>query len=434
VFELWLILIFTNQLSAQAPQANTYTIHALIEKALQQNLSIQIAKNEIDNNAIDQSIAKANFLPVIGISASQGRTISSAIQKFNNGNEQRRNNATNTLLQAGIALNWTLFDGFSMRVSLRERKMEGILAELNLKEKAQQVVYETSVAYYTAAHHKIYINLLNESLDLYNQYFALVQDKVKVGLLPQIDLLQLQANRNEIRSQILQNQLQYLNSKTKLNELLQQSLDSDYEVQDTIPLQALMSIENQNLTDNFTVQMAKNQVEIQLLKIRQAQSQHFPSINFNSGYNYLKNQNQVGFLLFNQSRGANIGINASWTLFGGRSISKSVQQSKLLHQTSQIQYKSTFTAIQSKQTRIYKSYQTQHQLLTIEAENMDIAKKLANITLEKFKVGTISLLQAIESQRQLYNAEQRYALILLQVKLSELELLLLNGKLLQQHD
>jgi outer membrane protein TolC len=77
----------------------------------------------------------------------------------------------------------------------------------------------------------------------------------------------------------------------------------------------------------------------------------------------------------------------------------------------------------------YQSYGTNLDLLKIEKNNVDIARQNLDITLEKYRLGSISPLELREAQRSSIDAVTRYLEAQYQAKLTEISLKEISGTL-----
>ncbi|MFA6484494.1 MAG: TolC family protein, partial [Bacteroidales bacterium] len=80
--------------------------------------------------------------------------------------------------------------------------------------------------------------------------------------------------------------------------------------------------------------------------------------------------------------------------------------------------------------RIFNEYRNQLEMIGFEQENLQLALRNMELARNSFAVGSISSLQLREVQEDLLSARNRLVTAQFNVKLSETELLLLSGKLL----
>jgi outer membrane protein TolC len=77
----------------------------------------------------------------------------------------------------------------------------------------------------------------------------------------------------------------------------------------------------------------------------------------------------------------------------------------------------------------YASFQTNLQLIKVEEANLEIARENLDITLAKFKIGTITTIEFRTAQQNYLDASVRYANAQYLAKLTEINLKELAGSL-----
>ena len=87
-------------------------------------------------------------------------------------------------------------------------------------------------------------------------------------------------------------------------------------------------------------------------------------------------------------------------------------------------------AINSQLLQAYQTYQTNLQLVRLEESNQTIAKRNLDITLDKFKLGSISTVEFRDAQVNYLNATIRYSNAQYQAKIAEVALRAITGDLL----
>ena len=78
---------------------------------------------------------------------------------------------------------------------------------------------------------------------------------------------------------------------------------------------------------------------------------------------------------------------------------------------------------------LFASYQTNLELIKLEEKNLEIAKQNLDITLAKFKIGTITTIEFRTAQQNFVEASVRYSNAQYVTKLSEINLKELAGTL-----
>src|SRR5438045_8585052 len=116
IFKPYVICVWTVALLAGNSLYAQYvlTIDEAIAAALKNNHDITLAKYDSTSAAIDNSLKRGAFLPQLNANTGIVFNNNDQRQKFNDGTERERNGVQSNNFNAGIALNWTLFDGLRM--------------------------------------------------------------------------------------------------------------------------------------------------------------------------------------------------------------------------------------------------------------------------------------------------------------------------------
>src|SRR5690606_7721308 len=109
-YKFFIFLLFSLPASAQ----ELLTAEEAVRIALENNYSIQIARNELEIDRTGVSWGNAGILPSVGLTGTSSNSIQSTRQTRADGNIVEVDNARNNNLNYGVVADWTLFDGFRM--------------------------------------------------------------------------------------------------------------------------------------------------------------------------------------------------------------------------------------------------------------------------------------------------------------------------------
>ena len=79
----------------------------------------------------------------------------------------------------------------------------------------------------------------------------------------------------------------------------------------------------------------------------------------------------------------------------------------------------------------YKVFLLNKQVVDLELQNLADAKEVQIVSLERYRVGKSNLLETIETQKNLEDAQIRYVNALYAIKIAETELLRTSGSLVK---
>ena len=243
-----------------------------------------------------------------------------------------------------------------------------------------------------------------------------------------------QSNENKAKSAILQFDLQLLNAKTTLNKLLSKSVDEDFLTTDSIIINYNPNIEELKksvLNSNSNILISKQNELIVSQTIKEARSANLPFVQFNSAYVFNRSQNQAGIVFLNQQAGFNTGLTAGWLLFNGSKNSKLVKERNILYLNQRYTTELIQQQIDGQVYNSYKSFQLNKTIVELEFQNLRDSKEVLNVSLERYKIGKSNLLETIETQKNLEDAQTRYIEALYSIKMAETELLRANGSLIK---
>jgi len=165
------------------------------------------------------------------------------------------------------------------------------------------------------------------------------------------------------------------------------------------------------------------------LQLKQVKASRYPTINLTSGYNFSESQSSLGFTSENSSKGFNYGFNASLNLFDGLNQHRNEKVAKLQIENSQIAIEQQSLILNTQLSTAFQTYLTNLELIDLEEDNQAIAKQNLDITLDKFRIGTITTLDFRTAQLNYVNAKVRYSNAQYEAKLSEIALKELAGNI-----
>ncbi|MBK9045213.1 MAG: TolC family protein [Bacteroidetes bacterium] len=165
--------------------------------------------------------------------------------------------------------------------------------------------------------------------------------------------------------------------------------------------------------------------------IREMKAMQLPVLNLNMNYNYNRTENEVGFLLLNQTQGYNAGLTLSWNLFNGMNTRRQINSAKLFASSENEILESVKLRIENDLWLAFRNFETEKELLQMEISNTEVVRENVTVALEAYRLGTISGLQLKDAQNAFEEAMSRVADAHYRTKLAETELMKLNGDLLK---
>ena len=432
---LWVVaLLAGNGLQAQ----KLLTIDEAIATALKNNHDITLAKFDSTSAAIDNSFKGAAFLPRLNANTGIVFNNNDQRQKFNDGTERERTGVQSNNLNAGLALNWTLFDGLRM-FATRDKVEEFVkLGELTIKNQVIVTVSGVVTTYYNIVRQKQLLKAIEEQIDISQIRVNLTQQKLDIGVGAKPDVLQSKVDMNAQKARQLEQQSLISQLKSALNRLMNVPPGNPFDVTDSIPINMVISVEdirNDIESLNPAILIAKKNIDIARLIVKENRADRLPTVSFNSNYNFnrLDNKEVVNPFtpLFSQNKGFNYGLTASIPILNNLNTKRLVRQAQLGVRTQELLFDNQKFLTYHAVNRAYRDYEQQKKALALEEENILLAKENVQIVLETYRLNAITLVQLREAQISLSEAYDRLIAARYNTKVSEIELLSLKGELVK---
>lgn len=439
LIRIFLAGIFSLLLTTGVKAQQVLTLEQAIDLGLKNNFDIRLARNDAAISANDNAYANFAFAPRLNGTASKVWNNTATKQEFGNGSKRDTSGIKNRQFQGAVNLNWTLFDGLKMFATRQRIQAIEILGEMGVKNQVENTVASIINGYYNIAQQKQQLRALAEQMSISEERVKLSDAKFQTGLGPKTDWLQAKVDYNAQRAMWLRQQTTIDQSKASLNQLLAIADEStNYDVHDTIPVNLSLSFgeirESINQT-NPQLQMAKQNLEISRIALKEARGDFFPVLSFNSAYNF--NQSRANAAVnqfspvFNQNKVFNYGFSATVPIFNGLNVHRQVKAAKLNIEYQQIALDNQESQVNLFLRNAFKDYEYYKMSLTLEEESVDLARENVMVALERFRQGVSTTLELKEAQQSLELAAYRLIQARYNTKISETELMRLKGTLLK---
>jgi outer membrane protein TolC len=408
------------------------TLFQAIKTGLENNYSIQIQKNDVEIAGNNNTIGNAGFLPSVDLNATQNNVINSTNQKYFNGTERNVSNAKNSSFNAGVGLNWTLFDGFSMFINKDKLELLEQMSGTELQMIVENTVAAIIINYFGIVQEQKLIGVLRDAVDLSMTRKKLAEAKMSIGSGSKLMLLQSTVDLNADSARLLQELARLTNLKADLNKLMCIEPDNYFEISDTIILSGILKYEElkiKTLDQNTSLTLARNNQAYSLMNLKDTRSLRYPKLNFLTVYNYNQLNAQTGFLEYNKSYGPSFGLTLSYNLFNGFNTNRQIKNAGIELGTADFIFKETDLGLQTDLYKLYNEYRSNLDIIKLELVNHKVAKENVDIALEKYKIGSINDIELREIQKKFIEAQYQLLLSEFQAKLAEVELLRISGEL-----
>ncbi|MEJ7560296.1 MAG: TolC family protein [Pedobacter sp.] len=429
VFPLLFVLI---GVIGSAKAQEKLTLQEAITIALQNNYDIKLVSNDVQIAKNNANIGNAGMLPRLDGTFSEGGGLQNTTRTQSNGNEQTLTGVRNTNMGYGVALGWTIFDGLQMFTNLDRLKELEKQGAVNAKATVLSTISTVVNAYYNVSREQQLVVARDSALDVSKLRLRIANNKLEIGRGSKLDVLTASVDYNTDTSAYLQEQNLLRNSKVTLNQVIARDLNITFTVDTVFNIDS--SLDYPTLTGqmeqlNPDLQSAFISTRLAELALKLVKGQRYPVIAVNSGYEFQRSSSPTGFNTQQRANGLTYGLTANLNIFNGFLQRQNERNAKILINSSELTLDRTRQDIGAELLRAYQNYTTNLDLLKVEKNNVDVAKQSLDITLEKYRLGSIAPLELREAQRNYIDAVARYLEAQYQAKLTEISLKEISGTL-----
>lgn len=425
---LVLFLLCITKTSAQ----EVLTIENALKIALENNFEIKIASNNLTINQTNVATGNAGMLPKITATAVDANGIQNSSQTRQDGTVTSLANAKNNSLNYGVGLDWTVFDGMKMFAKLDQLKELQKLGEAQLKRTIISKISAVNTVYFDLVQQQQQLAALDTTIVISTQRLTLAQNRFTIGKASKLEVLNAQVDLNTDKVTYLRQKESYANQKIALNQILARDSKIDFKVADAVTVDdKLVLAELMTLAEKQNPQLESEIINkrVSELQLKQIKGERYPTLNLTTGYNFAESHSSLGFTSQSTAHGLNYGFRASLNVFDGLAQNRNEKIAKIQIDNAKIAIEQQSLLLNSELTSAFQTYLTNLELIQLEENNEAIAKQNLSITVDKFRIGTITTIEFRTAQLNYINAKVRYSNAQYQAKLSEIALRELAGNM-----
>lgn len=405
--------------------AQSLTLQDAINIALKNSLDLQLQKNNVAINSINNNIGIAGGLPVVSATVSDNEQSTNVHQKLNSGVEIKRSGAPGNSLSSGITAGMLLYNGSRVMATKEQLAKLQSQSEQVLNSEIQNTMASVMTEYYDIVRQQSYLKSIDKSIDVAQHQLSIVQTQQSVGMANDADLFQSQINLNNL---VQQRQAQLLvidQAKTGLLLLLNLRPDSSITITDTtIEVDKNIVLGNilDDLNKNADIIAANEQVKINQLIVKETAAQRYPSLRASLGYNYNRSKISAGNFLLNESNGPYGGLSLGIPIYNGSVFKRQQKVAAINVQNAELQKDILIRNYKAQAVQAYQAYTSAIQQLDSQKINLQLAQKLIDLTLFRFQLRQATIVELTQAQQSFQQAAYTYTNISFAAKSSEIEL------------
>ena len=412
------------------------TLDDAISIALENNYGILVARNDAQISANNAHPGAAGLLPTVSGNAGAN---------YNNNNVQvefattaipsvDESGVVSSSMNAGINLNYTVFDGLGNVNTFRVLKKSAQLSETQVQAVIEATISQVGIAYYAIARLTENYQTLQESAEISQERLSRANNQKAFGTAGKLVVLNAEVDLNSDSSNIAVASFSLENAKRNLNALIGRDVNSDFSVDTEVSFARNLNLNNLMATaqkNNVTLRQAEYLQQIAELNLRIAKANYMPVLGVSAGYNYSRAENGPGSILKSQqSLGLTLGASLNIPLFAGNQRKVLVQNAEINLLNSRHQQNEVLLELERDLSNAYYTFQSTLRQLDLDQKSLESAQENFDRTNDAFKLGQANSVQFREAQLNLLRVRNRINDLRFTAKLNEIEILRLSGQLI----
>ena len=428
-------LIFT--VFATYAQEQVFTLSKCLELGLENNYSLRITRNEEQISKNNVTLANAGFLPTLDLSAGYDAQLNSNNSELRGTSDiQKTHNAFDQTANAGLDLNWTIFNGFSVSTNYKQLKELERMGETNTRIALEDFIAGMAAEYYNFLQQRLRLNNYYNAVLLSKERLRIVEERYNIGNFSRLDYQQAKVDFNADSAQYMKQQEVVITSRIALNEMM--AIDQVYTPIETVEKVIIINdtldfvdLWHCTLGNNATLLLAGQNNTLAQLDYKKVLSRNYPYVKFKAGYDYGFNRygnNGNSSTVRRHAWGGNAGISIGFTLWNGNRR-REMRNAKIAMENVKLTRDKLELSLKADLGNLWQAYQNNLELLNLEKTNVITARENHEIAKERYMLGDLSGIEMREAQQSLLDAEERLLAVEYDTKLCEISLMQISGKI-----
>lgn len=427
---LGFLLMLAAPVAAQEP----LTLSQALDRAVRHNHALRIARNDSAAAASANSFGNAGMLPTIEASAGVTTTRTDLDQTDASGSLTSRVDVESRATTAGVRATWTLFDGGRMFLAKGRLDAEQAVANHRLRSALEGTIASTIAAYFDVVRLQQSVRVLEGAIAIREERVRIARARFESGAASKLDLLQSQVDRDTRISDRARTQVALDAAIARVNDLMGEGGFRAFTASDTVTLgyePDLQAALAQVMERNSEVRIARSNREASDRRVWELRAGALPRLVGGAAYTNGLVDNAASSFPRTETAAVSGSLALTWNLFDGWSNATQVTRARLQASSARELLGQVEARLAQQLAVARRRYAADRDIVRMERDMVEVARENAEVALEAYRNGGISGVQLNEAQNSYQQALERFIASAYSAKLSETELMRLNGDLVK---
>ena len=337
ISKLSILLLF---ISTNTQAQEIWTLEKCVNRAIEKNISIKQSQADLKSTALGKTTAIANFLPNLNLGSSHSWNVG-LNQNITTGLLE---NMTTTSASMNANVGIDIFNGLQNIQQLYRANLSILASQYQLADMKENISLLVANSYLQILFNRESLGVQQSQLTIANEELIIAQERLETGIIPQGDVLEIEANVATIEQNVVVAENNYQLSKIALAQLLLISDFNNFEIaQETaitpeaeILNTSVNTIYNTAVSKRNDVKLAETNLKIAKKDLAISRGTLLPKLSGFYSYNSrvlfddpadISNQ-------LDRNAGKNFGLQLSIPIFNGLANNTNIKRSKINIQKS----------------------------------------------------------------------------------------------------
>ncbi|MBT8177815.1 MAG: TolC family protein [Eudoraea sp.] len=415
-YRLTLLLIVFGMITLSA-QLKKWTLEECVTYAVENNLSIEQFRLDLENAQIDKSDAIGNLLPTlngqINFQSNTGLSFNPATQE--------PVNITQLTSSGSLTSFVTLFDGLRNYNQIQRAKLNAIASQYRLDNLVDDIRLNVALNYLNVLSNKESLKVFEAQYKVTEQDLKRTQELVQSGVLPRGDLLEIEATAATQEQQIINGKNQVLISRINLAQLLQITDYENFDIADEefeVPPSDILNnsaktIFAKAVSFRNDIKFSESNVTLAEKDLQIAKGAVFPTlgafVNYNTRYSDQFFDPFSGQLIPFKDQlwindGISFGAQLNIPVFNGFSTRNSINRSKISLEKAMLQLEQDKLALETNVNQAYVDVENTAKTYEASQKTLEARRLAYEYARERYNVGVMNAFDFSQAQSRVDNA------------------------------
>lgn len=420
--------------------AEALTPEEAVQIALEKNANALVAEENVRKSESAAKSSRKGLLPTLDLSLSRYYTYGDEFSKTQAGVKTDIDGDLGHDDAFQIALNYTVFNGFSDATSYKTSKAQVKSAKASLRAERESLASDVLTAYFSAVSAKASLALSDSNMSVSKSRLELSKVNYEAGASTRLDYLSAQMDFASDSASNLSLGATLSSAIRSLDELLgggaildKNSLPDSVEV-DRNPywktpegLEKAIKLAEEN---NADLAVARASLDYAQTNRQGANSSLYPKLNLHGSWNATASASDKGNPEKSDQQYFRVGAALSWNLFNGLADAAEVETAKIEERSANLEVERVRLNVRTKVANAVDSHLRALEALDVAEGNAALAEEMLNLGAERLKAGSMTNFEFRETQSQWRSARESLLVARVTARKSEIQVKLLTGEIL----